>query len=48
MELELWSYAPALLSSASTVDRFSLYLSLRTRTDERIEAALDELMGEVE
>ena len=30
------------------IDRFSLYLSLRGSTDERVEAALEEMMEKVE
>jgi len=46
--LETWSYPPLLLSEGGTVDRFSLFLSLRDRTDERIESALQEMMGEIQ
>ncbi|MGB4592191.1 MAG: hypothetical protein WBI63_00220, partial [Coriobacteriia bacterium] len=44
LEVEVWSYEPGLLSDAATVDRLSLYLSLRDDTDERVQSALDELM----
>ena len=47
-ELEVWRYAPRLLSEGKTVDRLSLYLSLRETDDERIEAALDELLQGVQ
>lgn len=43
-ELEIWSYRPALLADDDTVDALSLYLSLKDNPDERIEAALEELM----
>lgn len=46
--LEIWSYPPLLLAENGTVDRFSLFLSLRDRTDERIESALQEMMGAVQ
>jgi DNA-binding MarR family transcriptional regulator len=45
--LEIWNYNPNLLSAHGRVDPFSLYLSLRDTTDERIEAALEELMEKV-
>ncbi len=45
-ELQIWHYNPALLSDSSTVDPFSLYLSLKDTYDERIEIALDEMMKE--
>jgi len=48
--VEVWSYDPLLLASDTSlsgkriVDRMSLYLSLRSDPDERVEAALEELM----
>ena len=45
--VEVWSYAPTLLATEGVVDRLSLYLSLRGNPDERIEAALDEMMEAV-
>lgn len=42
--LEIWRYSPALLSAGPTVDKLSLFLSLRDTGDERVEAALDEMM----
>ncbi len=47
VEIELWSYSPAALSSAGTVDPLSLYLSLRHEEDERLEDALEEIIGAV-
>jgi len=44
LELEIWNYDPKLFSNQGKVDPFSLYLSLRGTKDERIEAALEELM----
>jgi len=43
-KVEIWRYDPTLLSKENTVDRLSLFLSLRDSNDERIEAALDEMM----
>jgi DNA-binding MarR family transcriptional regulator len=45
--VEVWSYDPTLLAREGVVDRLSLYLSLRRDPDERIETALDQMMGEV-
>lgn len=45
VEVEVWSYDPALLAENDVVDRLSLYLSLRGTADERTEAALDEVIG---
>jgi hypothetical protein len=42
--LEIWKYTPELLSGVESVDRLSLYLSLRHTEDERVEAALEELL----
>jgi len=44
LEIEVWSYAPALFAENKLVDRLSLYLSLKESKDERIEAALEEMM----
>jgi hypothetical protein len=44
-EWQLWSYSPALLPDATTVDPLSLMLSLRDNADDRIQLALDELKG---
>lgn len=46
-ELEIWSYAPSLLSDGPTVDRLSLVLSLQDQKDERVEMAVDELMDRI-
>ena len=46
-ELEVWHYPPDLLAEGGTVDPLSLYLSLREISDERVEAALEELLGQV-
>lgn len=47
MTIELWSYAPALLADDGWVDRLSLYLSLRDTEDERVQAALDQMIKEI-
>jgi DNA-binding transcriptional regulator YhcF (GntR family) len=47
-ELEIWNYNPILFSKDGKVDPFSLYLSLRETTDERIETALEELMEKIQ
>ncbi|MBM4387060.1 MAG: hypothetical protein FJ088_04935 [Deltaproteobacteria bacterium] len=44
MEIELWSYNPALFARDGLADRLSLFLSLMEIRDERVEAALDEMM----
>jgi len=45
--VEVWSYAPTPVAIDGWVDRLSLYLSLRDMQDERIQAALDQMMKEV-
>ncbi len=47
-EIELWKYAPALFANEGRVDRLSLYLSLKDNTDERVQSALDALVGGME
>jgi hypothetical protein len=44
--IEQWRYSPKLLTHDQTVDRLSLYLSLRDNPDERIEAALKTVLEE--
>jgi hypothetical protein len=44
LEIEVWGYAPGLFAEGEVVDRLSLYLSLKESKDERIEAALEEMM----
>jgi DNA-binding MarR family transcriptional regulator len=46
-EWQLWSYSPALVPDATTVDPLSLTLSLQDNADERIQLALDELKGQL-
>lgn len=43
-EIQVWSYDPALCADDNTVDRLSLYLSLKDDRDERTEGALEEMM----
>lgn len=45
--IEVWSYAPVLFADHGWVDRLSLYLSLRESQDERIQAALEQMIKEV-
>lgn len=44
-EIELWRYPPEQFAQEGVVDRLSLYLSLRDVNDERVQAALDELLA---
>jgi len=46
-EWQLWSYSPALMPDATTVDPLSLTLSLQDNADDRIQLALDELKGQL-
>ena len=46
-EWQLWSYSPALMPDATTVDPLSLTLSLQENADDRIQLALDELKGQL-
>ena len=47
VEVEVWAYDPSLFSDEGFVDRSSLFLSLKDIKDERVEAALEEMMDEV-
>jgi hypothetical protein len=47
-EIELWKYSPVHFTHEGKVDRLSLYLSLKDSTDERIQSALDALLGGME
>lgn len=47
LECQLWNYTPALLPDMETVDPLSLILSLRDNADDRVQGALDELMGQL-
>lgn len=44
---QLWCYPPELFARDGRVDCFSLYLSLRTEEDARVEAALEEMMAKM-
>jgi hypothetical protein len=50
--LELWKYNPGVLAGddkeRNTVDRLSLFLSLRGSQDERIEKALEQMIGDMQ
>lgn len=48
VELEIWYYNPTFFATNGFVDPFSLYLSLKSSQDERIESALKELMEKIE
>lgn len=43
-EIQVWNYSTE-LEEGKTVDRLSLYLSLRDETDERVQIALEEVRG---
>lgn len=45
--VERWRYRPEILSDGPTVDRLSLYLSVREEHDERVQSALKELLDGV-
>jgi len=45
VELELWTYDPAILAEGQAVDRLSLSLSLRQNDDERVSIAIDDMLG---
>jgi len=46
-QFEIWHYDPNLFAKKGVVDPFSLYLSLHEMGDERVEAALEEMMGDL-
>ncbi|MEN9436035.1 MAG: hypothetical protein RIR09_690 [Pseudomonadota bacterium] len=46
-EWQIWSYSPALVPGAKSVDPLSLSLSLQESADERIQLALDEVRGQL-
>lgn len=45
--VQIWRYSPSLLSGTNTVDKLSLYLSLKDLDDERIQIELDNLIKEI-
>jgi hypothetical protein len=44
LEIQVWSYPPALFAQKDVADPLSLYLSLKDDTDERTQGSLDEMM----
>ena len=46
--IEIWKYDPKLLSHTGTVDRLSLYLSLKDNDDERVQIELDNLLNDIQ
>jgi hypothetical protein len=44
VEIQVWSYPPALFAQKDIADPLSLYLSLKDDTDERTQGSLDEMM----
>ncbi|MBI1367154.1 MAG: hypothetical protein GC162_00720 [Planctomycetes bacterium] len=47
LHVEVWIYPPTLFAANGLVDRLSLYLSLRQTDDERVEAALEAMVGDM-
>ncbi len=47
IEVEVWGYDPLLFAKNGIVDLFSLYLSLKDNTDERVETVLNKLMKKI-
>ena len=47
VKIEVWKYAPSLLSENEYVDRLSLYLSLKDSKDERVQIECDTLIEEM-
>ncbi len=45
--VEVWKYNPSLLTKNNTVDKLSLYLSLRNNEDERVQIELDNMINEM-
>lgn len=48
VEIEVWGYDPELFAENGIVDPWSLYLTLKDQQDERVEAALDQMMRGVQ
>lgn len=46
--IEIWKYDPKLLSHTGTVDKLSLYLSLKDNDDERVQIELDNLLNDIQ
>lgn len=47
ISIEVWKYNPSLLTRTNTVDKLSLYLSLRDNEDERVQIELDNMINEM-
>jgi len=47
VHLQIWKYAPGILTDARYVDPLSLYLSLKDQDDERVQKALDQLTDSI-
>jgi AraC-like DNA-binding protein len=47
-EIQVWGYDPTLFAQGEVVDPLSLYLTLKGDADERIQAALEEMMRRLE
>lgn len=45
IRIEVWKYNPSLLTRSNTVDKLSLYLSLRGNEDERVQIELDNMIN---
>ena len=47
LEIEVWCYRPSLFADHGVVDPLSLYLTLKDNGDERVQAAIDEMIGRI-
>lgn len=47
ISIEVWKYNPSLLTHTNSVDKLSLYLSLRNNEDERVQIELDNMINEM-
>jgi hypothetical protein len=45
IQLQVWRYDPDITAQDGMVDPLSLYISLRSEKDERVQGALEELIG---
>lgn len=45
IKLEIWKYNPGQFASGKTVDELSIYIQLKDDPDERVQQALEEMMG---
>ncbi|MCF7957111.1 MAG: hypothetical protein K9M57_01545 [Phycisphaerae bacterium] len=48
IKLEIWSYPPKLFAQDDITDKLSVYLSLKTVKDERVESALERMINKME